>query len=371
MSATVVTPQNLAELATTGRVTPALEMPPTTRERIALKRAGKEMPSTEVKPAPKVEPVKEEPAAKSEVVKPDDSKKVDDKPKPAVKDTHAEPSASKPKTELSEDDLPERARKVIGSKHRQMKEAEEFAELQRKLRLDAEKRVKELEADLAKAKPAEKTEPAGRKAAEDAEPKPEDFANVADYAKAFARWDRQQADRERAQQEAEQAASKHQKKAAETWQERLDAYRETYPEFDDLVGSSPLAKQELPNRVIAAIQESELGPQLLRHLAETPADWAALRELNADKAIKFLGRLEAKLETPPAKDPEPEPKAEVKTDPPPKEVKPDPVKNVSKAPPPTDTTVGTGEPFKKDERDMTTEEFLAHRRAQRKARSGR
>lgn len=360
MPATVVTPANLTELATTGRVTPDKDLPPTTREVIALKKAGKEPPKTEFK----AELPKETP--KAETAPADDSKKLDDSGKPAVKDTRAEPSASKPKTEPSEDDLPERARKVIGNKHRQMKEAEEFAELQRRLRLDAEKRVKDLEAELAgKAKPKEDPKPSR---AEGDKPKPEDYPNVAEYTDALTDWKLDQRDKQRTQKQADDAETSRQTKAAQSWQKRLDAYREEYPEFDDLIAGSPLAKQELPNRVIGAIQESDVGPQLLRHLAETPADWAALRELNADKAIKFLGRLEAKLEAPKEKDPDP---TEVKKDPPKDEPKPDPAKNVSKAPPPTDTSVGSGEPIEKDPSKMSTQEYLAWKRAQRRAASAR
>jgi hypothetical protein len=366
--ATVVTAKNLVELVTTGKVEQDPNLPQTTRAKIAIKRNGVVTPAPESKAEPKAEPAKTpEPEAKVDAPKLDDSKKLDDTQKGTVKETRADPSAKPKAEEPSEDDLPERARKVIGKKHREMKEATEFAELQRKLRLDAEKRVKELEAELAgKGKPKPEDPKPTRAAGE--EPKPEDFPNVAAYARAFAVWDREQADTEKARKQSEAEETTRQSKASETWATRLAAVEEEIPDFHHVVSEAFAREKDVAKSVLESIQDSELGPHLLYHLAMNAKDRATFMSLNAERAIKFLGRLEATIEAERAK-----PKAEEapKEQPKPKEepkpkVEP-PAKNVSKAPPPADTSVGAGEPIVKDPADMTTQEYLAYRKSQRKA----
>lgn len=378
MAVQVVTPQNMIELITTGRVERPADQAPSRRETIALKRDGKAPPpaaaaavvapnkvdgKSEAKPEPKeAEPPKEEPKTPLNL-----SEKVDDKGKAAVKDAGADPSAKPTLKDIPEDQLPEHVRKIIGKKHREMKEATEFAEFQRLGRLTAEKRVADLEAQLAKAKPAPTTEPARA----GVEPQPEDFPNVAAYTKALVKWEREQADQQRTQLQAQEVDDERESKASENWQTRYAAAIEADPEFEDRLRTAfkpnekPVAKA-----VMTYIKESEVGPQLLNRLATHPDEMATFRSLNAERAIGFLGRLEEKLEAKPVPTEEPAPKEEqapkvaAKPEPP-------PAKNVSKAPPPVDTSVGSGEPLRKDPADMSTQEYLAHRKALRRAASGR
>lgn len=371
MPAIVVTSANLAELASTGKVDQSKsELPPTTREKIALKRSGITEPKLESKQVvPTADSSKEE-------IKEDSSKKLDEPAKAVVQDKSAEPSAKPKDDDTSEDDLPERARKVIGKKHRQMKEAEEFATLQRGLRLEAEKRVKELEAQLASATPKQAKPESDTSRGTGDEPKPEDFPNVAAYAKALVKWEREQERSERAQQQVEQSKAEdteRRSKSQAAWKERLDAVMEEEPDYEEAVTKAFAANDKpIAITVLDTIEESELGPRMLYHMAKHPDELATFRSLNAEKQIKFLGRLEAKLEAKakPKADPEPE----KKPDPPVKEAKSEitpPAKNVSKAPPPTDTSVGTGEPVTKSPADMTTAEYLAWKRSQRRAAGAR
>lgn len=381
---TVVTPQNMVEFITTGKVSATEELPPTRRERLALKRSG----TPEAKSEPKVEAKKEPDAKPAEKAEPkfevkieakdakspvNDSEKLDDKPKPAVKESPADAMSADAMSadEVDENGLTaaqraeytERVRKTIGEKHRRAKEAEEFATLQRQLRLDAEKRVKELEAELAKAKP--KAEPAPTKAKAD-KPKPEDFANVAEYTDALTDWKIDQREAQRAQKQTETEQAERESKASQTWQTRLAAAVEANPEFMTTVQKAFTPEERVAKSVMTYIEESDLGPQLLFRLATHADELATFRSLNAEKAIGYLGRLEAKLESAKAPKEEPKPKEE----PAPKveaKVEPAPVKNVSKAPPPVDTSVGSGESVRKDPSEMTTEEYLAHRKSQRRA----
>lgn len=334
MPATVVTSENMAEFIQTGKLEPSKEqLPPLRREVIQLKRTAPEQKAAA-----------------------DDSKKLDDQNKTEVKPP---PTGAKP-AELDEDGFSEaeraeytaKVRKTMGEKHRRAKEAEEFAEFQRAERLKAEKRVAELEAELkGKAKEPEPTKaPAGK-------PKPEDFANVAEYTDALTDWkiDQREAAKAQKQQEAEESA--RQTKASETWQTRMAAVMEANPDFMPTVSAAfNESNSRVAKSVMTYIEESELGPQLLFRLATHADELATFRSLTAEKAIGFLGRLEAKLEAPKA-DPKPEPKPE-----------PAP-KNVSKAPAPIDTSRVLAEPVTKDPRDMNTQEYLAYKRSQRRARA--
>jgi len=331
MAAVVVTSHGLQQLAQTGKAEPTEALPPMRREVIALKRAG----------TPPLDP----------------SVKVDDPPKDGVQANGAAPTARPAPKELSEEDLPEHARKVIGKKHREMKEATEFAEFQRLGRLTAEKRVQELEAQLAKATPA-KTEEPNRAPAD--KPKPEDFANVAEYTDALTDWKLEQRDQQRAHKQAESEEATRQTKASETWQTRLAAVMESNPDFESVVTTAfNGADGKIAKTVIDYIEESEVGPQLLYHLANHADEYATFRSLPAAKAIGFLGRLEAKLEAgaQASKDPAPKPQAAA------------PVKKVSQAPAPIDTSVGSAEVVRKDPGEMTTQEYLAMKRSERKSRA--
>ncbi len=368
MPATVLSSNNMVEFVTTGKVEKPAEFPVTTRERIRIKREGK--PAEAAKPEAKVEESK--PKVESAKSDADDAKKLDDAPKPDVKAKSAEPSAKPNPDEPSEEDLPERARKVIGKKHRQMKEAEEFAALQRSLRLDAEKKVKDLETELEslrKGKPAKQDSDTSR--AEDSdEPKPEDFPNVAAYAKAQIKWEREQ---ERKQQ-TEAAAKKFEaedterrSKSQAAWKQRLDAVMEETPEYEDLVSKAFADSPKVAMTVLDAIEESELGPQMLLHLAKHPAERATFLDLKAEGQIKYLGKLEAKLEAKLKRDPEPEPEPKKETPKPEAKAEP-PTKNVSKAPPPADTSVGSAE-VEKDPSKMSFQEYRAYMDSKRKSRS--
>lgn len=326
MPATVVTSQNITDIAQ-GKTVEKVDLPPMRREVIALKR--------------------------SEQAKPADSQvKVDDKTETKVQGDSAAPTA-KPKIKLEdipEDQLPEHVRKIIGKKHREMKEATEFAEFQRLGRLTAEKRAQELEAELEKLKP----KPAEAPPAKADKPKAADFANVAEYTDAVVAWTLEQREAKQAQSQTETAEAERQAKAQESWQKRLEKAMEDDPTYIDTV-SAVFAED---NRVVAKsvieyIQESDFGTALLLHLATNADDMAKFRALNAEKAIGFLGRLEAKLESPVSAKPAPETKAEA------------PVKKVTQAPAPVDTSQGSAEVVRKDPSAMTTAEYLAHKRAER------
>lgn len=199
--------------------------------------------------------------------------------------------------ELDEGDvnLPEAVRQAIGKKHRQMKEAEEFARSEYRQRTAAEERAARLQSELdalkTKSGPSTTTEPPK-------EPKPEDFKTVAEYTDALVNFrveQRFQADAAKREADAaKQAEAERQRQYAE----RAAKVREEHPDFEDVLNS--LKGTELDNihgDVIEAIQESEHGPRLVYHLAKNPDELRRLRKLSPKAFIREIGKLEAKWES--------------------------------------------------------------------------
>ncbi len=269
-----------------------------------------------------------------------------DKGTTAAADAATETKADDPPAtdDPDDEDLPEKVRKKIGAKHRAMKEAEEFGEREFNRRKSAEQRVAQLEQELAQAKtksvpaqdsPVESSDPA--------EPKPEDFKTVAEYARAVIKYEKSL--------DAKADAEKATKSAAETEFERLGAsfkkqeteviaanpdYREVVAKFDPT---------DMPGHIPQYLIES--GPLLTYHFAKLPlAERSRIAQLSPIRAIAELGKLEAKLEKPAPKQEEP-----AKTP------------AVSRAPSPITPLSGDGTvPVNKDPATMTLQELREYER---------
>lgn len=259
------------------------------------------------------------------------------------------------------DDLPEKARKVIGKKHRAMKEAEEFGRREYSERRAAEERAAKLERELEEERAKSRPAPAKKEP-----PKPADFANAADYTEALVKF---RLDEERAKDKAEAEA----KRVAEETQARQKKFAdrakiviEQHPDYEEVVDSikgTDLEKVHVD--VIEFIQESDLGPDLIYHLAKHPDELQRIRTLSPKRQLGELGKLEARLE----KASEPTPKlTEVAegADPNAKPAK------VSKAPAPI-APLGTEGNLvvKKDPSQMNFAELRAHREQERRERASR
>jgi hypothetical protein len=321
----VVNAQNLVEFTQTGKVA--------------------EFKPPEAKPA---EPAKVEPKETSADLQRDAAGKFTSQKEPAKSETAAPPSAKK---EVADEDLSEVVRQKIDKKHRQMKEAEEFARSEALRALAAERRAEQLQKELEAAKksgPAPVTEAPK-------EPKPEDFATVAEYTDALVSFrvdQRLRAEKAEREREAEENAKAERQRE---YGKRLAAAREKHEDFDDALKS--LAGTEIErvhNDVVEYLQESEQGPDLLYHLAKNPDVLDRLRKLSPRRFIAELGKLEAKWEQPPAKDPTPT-LSEVATT----------ARPVSKAPAPIAPldTAGIAPVAKKPE-DMSVQELREYRRQQ-------
>lgn len=193
------------------------------------------------------------------------------------------------------DNLPEHARKVIGKKHRAMKEAEEFGRQQWTRAQAAETRAEQLERQLQESKA--QSRPATATAAK--EPQPGDFATVAEYTDALVKYrvaeELKTRDAEAAQRR--QAEEKAAREAA--FAQQIAAAKEKHEDFAEVVGKlSGTELDRVHTDVIEYIQESEQGAELLYHLATNPKDLDRFRKLSPRRFIAELGKLEAKLEAP-------------------------------------------------------------------------
>lgn len=195
-----------------------------------------------------------------------------------------------------EKDLPEVVRQKIGKKHRQAKEAEEFARGAYRKQLEAEQRAEQLQRQLEATRT--KSGPASMAEAPK-EPKPEDFKTVGEYTDALVSF---RVDQRLAEEKAKGAREKEEAERAAREQEyvkRLQKTREKYDDFDRVLASlKGTDLDQVHTDVTEFITESDHGPELLYHLAKNPDVLDRLRKLSPKRFIAELGKLEAKWEGP-------------------------------------------------------------------------
>jgi hypothetical protein len=170
---------------------------------------------------------------------------------------------------------------------KQREAARQEAERERQARMELENKVKELEGKLSPP-PQEPTEA-------DPKPKPEQFSDMFEYAEALSEWTADKRIREEKAKEAAQRAEQERQKTMDTWSNRVNDFRSKTPDFDDMVGSADVV---VSNEVRDAIFDSDVGPQILYHLAENPDVAKKLQGMTAIGALRMIGKLEAKFEEP-------------------------------------------------------------------------
>jgi hypothetical protein len=116
-----------------------------------------------------------------------------------------------------------------------------------------------------------------------------------EYAEALSEWTADKRIREEKAKEAAQKVEQERQRTLDTWAQRVQDFRSKTPDFDDMVGSADVV---VSNEVRDAIFDSEIGPQILYHLAENPDVAKKLQGLSPISALRMIGKLEAKLETP-------------------------------------------------------------------------
>jgi hypothetical protein len=197
------------------------------------------------------------------------------------------PVSGEQKPELQEE---QKAEKSFSQAELDAIVAKRLAKEQRKWQREVKQRV-------AQVQPEPPKEPQGK-------PQMEQFSTTEDYVEAVAAWkaeqiitqregDAQKQSKARAEQDARE-------RARQTFEQRAETVREKHEDYDDVVLNPQLP---ITDAMAMTMQESESGPELAYFLGKNPQEAARIAQLSPFLQAKELGRLEAKLAQPPAKQP--------------------------------------------------------------------
>ena len=167
---------------------------------------------------------------------------------------------------------------------KQREEARAEARREREAREALEARIKALETP----KPV---------AEEDQEPQPSQFQDAFEYAKALAEFTADKRIAEMKKQEAEERAAQERQRVIETWANKVQQAKAALPDFDEVVASSDVVVND---DVRDAILESDVGPQILYHLAENDDLAKKVASMSPKAALREIGKLEERLSAKPA-----------------------------------------------------------------------
>jgi len=165
---------------------------------------------------------------------------------------------------------------------KQREEAREEARKEREQRESLEAKVKELES---------RNQPQKVESAE--EPRPEQFTDMYEYAKALTDYKVDQRLGEEKQKVEQAKAEAQRQQVINTWAKRVESAKAEMPDFEAMVGSADVV---VSNEVRDAIFESDVGPQVLYHLAENPDIAEKLQGMTVTSALRTIGKLEAQFE---------------------------------------------------------------------------
>ena len=204
---------------------------------------------------------------------------------PVVEETQSEPeeAEAEAKQEGERKQNPKLERR-FSEITKQREEARKEAQREREAREALEQRLAALESQRQPQKMAE---------AVDQEPQPSQFSDAFEYAKALAEYT---ADKRIADMKREEAAAKEaeeRQKVIQTWAKKVESAKATLPDFDDIVASSDVVVND---DIRDAILESDVGPQILYHLAENDEVARKIAGLSPKAALREIGKLEARFE---------------------------------------------------------------------------
>ena len=169
---------------------------------------------------------------------------------------------------------------------KQREEARKEAQQEREARQALEARLAALESN---------TQP---KKAEfvDEKPQPSQFSDAFEYAEALAEYTADKRISEMKQQEAQAKEAEERQKVITQWTAKVEAAKQSLPDFDDIVASSDVVVND---DIRDAILESDVGPQILYHLAENDEVAKKIAGLSPKQALREIGKLEARFEAKP------------------------------------------------------------------------
>jgi hypothetical protein len=167
---------------------------------------------------------------------------------------------------------------------KQREEARKEAQQEREARQALEQRLAALES---RGQP-QKANPVDEK------PQPSQFSDAFEYAEALAEYTADKRIAEMKQQEAQAKQAEEHQKVIQTWAKKVEAAKAGLPDFDEIVASSQVVVND---DIRDAILESDVGPQILYHLADNDDIAKKIAGLSPKAALREIGRLEARFET--------------------------------------------------------------------------
>ena len=213
-----------------------------------------------------------------------DTEAVEETPEPVNDESQSEPKeAEKEANQEGERKQNPKLEKRFSEITKQREEARKEAHNERQARVELEQRLAAMEQQRQPQQPSYV----------DQEPQPSQFADAFEYAKALAEFSTEKALAERDRQVAQAREQEAQQRIIQSWAQKVQEAKADLPDFDDLVASSDVV---VNNAVRDAILESDVGPQILYHLAENNDLAKRIASLNPNAALREIGRLEAKFE---------------------------------------------------------------------------
>jgi hypothetical protein len=201
-----------------------------------------------------------------------------DTSEPVATQEQSEPQPDEARTGKQNPKLEKRFSEIT----KQREEAREEAKRERAARESLEQRLADLE---------KRGQPKAEAVNE--EPKPEQFNDAFEYARALAEYSAEQALLNRDRAELEKKYQEEHNKLIETWNDRLEATKKELPDYQDMIESSDVM---VSDQVRDALLESDAGPRILYHLAENPDYAEKLSKMTVVSALREIGKLEAKFE---------------------------------------------------------------------------
>ena len=212
---------------------------------------------------------------------------------PVAAEAVEETPESEPAVEAQAESEPEAEQEAeVTDKPKQNPKLEKrFSELTKRAKqAEAEKqaleaRLQELEGKQAPA--PQQADPVSEK------PQASQFNDAFEYAEALAEWSAEKALEQRDIQEQQRKVDEQRNEVIKSWSAKLEAAKADIPDFDDMVASSNV---QVRDEVRDAILESDVGPQILYHLASDDDYANKLAAMPTNKALKELGKLEVQFE---------------------------------------------------------------------------
>ncbi len=125
------------------------------------------------------------------------------------------------------------------------------------------------------------------------EPQPAQFTDTTEFAKALKEWTADSVRREDAKKQADIAAKADNERASKAWDERLKATKERLPDYQEKIDAAVGVK--ISQQATEAIWRSDVGPEILYHLAEHPEVAENLGKMNLGDMWYTLGRIAAEV----------------------------------------------------------------------------